>query len=32
MTVGRLLGWTGLLALGYAVVSLLVFLTQRSFI
>jgi uncharacterized protein len=32
MTVGRLLGWTGLLALGYAVVSLLVFLSQRSFI
>jgi pimeloyl-ACP methyl ester carboxylesterase len=32
MTVGRLLGWTGLLALGYAVVSLLVFLNQRSFI
>ena len=32
MTVGRLLGWTGLLALGYTVVSLLVFLNQRSFI
>jgi len=32
MTVGRLLGSTGLLALGYAVVSLLVFLNQRSFI
>jgi hypothetical protein len=27
-----LLGWTGLLALGYPVVSLLVFLSQRSFI
>jgi len=32
MTAGRLLGWTGLLALGYTVVSLLVFLNQRSFI
>ena len=32
MTVGRLLSWTGLLALGYGVVSLLVFLSQRSFI
>jgi len=32
MTVDRLLGWTGLLTLGYAGVALLVFLTQRSFI
>ena len=32
MTIGSWQGWTGLLALGYAVVSLLVFLTQRSFI
>ena len=32
MTVGKLLGGAGLLALGYAVVSLLVFLNQRSLI
>jgi uncharacterized protein len=32
MTVDRWLGWAGWLALGYGGVSLLVFLTQRSFI